>query len=92
MKITFTGQRFNKMFGGWTRTCKVGEQEFYCSVTKGKSVRIPFKPRGQNRGWQWHGEVCRITSNHGRVWSGRVPGSIGVRGLLIEAGVIDCTA
>lgn len=71
---------------GWSRKCWVaGGAEYYVSVRRGKAVRIPYKPRGQNRGWHWHGSVFCAGR---RVWSDRVPGSIGVRGLLKEAGVI----
>ena len=91
MGFTFTGDR-RDTFGGWSRTVLVGEVEYSCSVRRGKSVRTPYKPRGQNRGWHWHGAVYRLGGG-GRVWEGRVPGSIGCRGLLAEAGLItteDC--
>lgn len=88
MKIEFTGPRIETI-AGWARTVRVGDQEYGCSVRRGKSVRIMYKPRGQNRGWHWHGSVYRIGANAGHVWTGRVPGSIGCRGLLHEAGIID---
>ena len=88
-EFTFTSERRDNLFGGWSRTVKIGDQEYSCSVRRGKSVRIPYKPRGQNRGWHWHGAVFRIGTNSGEVWSDRVPGSIGCRGLLIEAGVLS---
>lgn len=88
--FTFTTERRDGgLFGGWSRNVKVGDQEFALSVRRGRSVRIPYKPRGQNRGWHWHGSVYRIGANGGHVWSDRVPGSIGCRGLLLEAGVIE---
>lgn len=81
--IEFTSERREDM-RGWSRNCRVAGADYCCSVKRGKSVRIAFKPRGQNRGWHWHGAVYQ----NGRcLWSGRVPGSIGVRGLLLEAGV-----
>lgn len=71
---------------GWSRNCRVDGTEYCCSVRRGKSVRIPFKPRGKNRGWHWNGSVY----SDGRcLWAGRVPKSLGVRGLLIEAGVLS---
>src|SRR5262245_305446 len=85
---TFTSDTRDDRFGGWSRTVRVGEQEYSCSVRRGKSVRIPFKPRGKNRGWQYHGTVYRIGTSAGQVWTGRVPGSIGCRGLLTEAGIL----
>ena len=86
MKITFTSERRDAMFGGWSRGVQVGEHRYICSVRCGKSIRIPYKPRGKNRGWQWHGAVYEYGG--GCLFAGRVPGSIGCRGLLIEAGVI----
>jgi hypothetical protein len=83
--IEFTGDKIEN-FDGWSRKCRVAGVEYYVSVRRGKSVRIPYKPRGQNRGWHWHGSVY---SNGRCLWSDRVPGSIGVRGLLIDAGVVE---
>jgi hypothetical protein len=86
--LTFTGPKRDNIFGGWARSVRVGEQEFACSVRRGKMVRIPYKPRGQNKGYHWHGSVYRIGAGSGCVWDGRVPGSIGCRGLLVEAGIL----
>lgn len=86
MNLEFTSERRETIFG-WSRTVKVGDQEYAVSVRRGKSVRIAF--RGNKRGWQWFGSVYRIHGNEGHVWTDRVPGSIGCRGLLIEAGVLD---
>ena len=82
--IVFTSEKRDN-FMGWSRTVKIGEQEYALSVQRGKSVRIMYRKK---RGFHWHGSVYRIRSNEGRVWVGRVPGSIGCRGLLIEAGVL----
>ena len=85
-KIEFTSERLDRFGGGWSRRVRVGDAEYSVIMRRGKSVRIPFKRRGQNRGWQWHGEVYQ----NGRVvWSGRVPGSLGCNGILEEAGIID---
>lgn len=84
MRIEFTTERTENPFGGWARNVRVGDVEYQVSVRRGKSVRIPYKPRGQNRGWHWHGSVY---AGGKCLWSGRVPGSIGCRGLLEEAGV-----
>lgn len=73
-------------FYGWSRRCRVDGVEYRVSVQRGKAVRIPYKPRGKNRGWQWQGTVY---SNGRCVWSDRVPGSSGARGMLIRAGVIN---
>lgn len=84
MKIDFTGPVVPSL-AGWSRKCRVNGQDFHVAVTRGKSVRIAFKPRGQNRGWHWHGTVY---ADGKCIWSGRVEKSIGVRGLLRSADVI----
>jgi len=86
--IEFTSEK-RETFDGWSRTVRVAGQEYSVSVRRGKMVRIPYKPRGQNKGFHWYGSVYRIGANAGRVWTDRVPGSIGCRGLLIDAGVIE---
>lgn len=89
MTIEYTTAKRESIWG-WSRNAKVDGVEYAVSVKRGKSVRIAFKPRGQNRGFHWHGTVFRLSKGDdrgGMVWSGRVPRSIGVRGLLIEAGV-----
>lgn len=86
-KVIFTGER-REGIGKWSRTVRVGEQEYACSVRQTKRVRIAFKPRGENWGWQYEGAVYRIGSNHGLVWCDRVGGTIGCRGLLIAAGIL----
>lgn len=84
----FTSERREMFAGsGWSRNVRVGDQEYTCSVRRGKSVRIPYRPRGKNIGWKWHGAVYKVGG--GRVWEGMVPGSVGCRGLLIEAGVLE---
>jgi hypothetical protein len=88
MTIVFTSDRRDDGFGGWSRNVRIGDQEFTCSVRRGRPVRIPYKPRGQNRGWKWNGAVYRMGAAGGFVWSGDVPGSIGCRGLLLEAGLL----
>lgn len=81
--IEFTGPRKDR-FGGWSRNCRVAGADYSVSVQRDRPVTIPFKPRGKNRGWTWQGAVW----SQGRcIWLGRVPGSLGVKGLLIKAGV-----
>lgn len=87
-KIVFTSEK-RSAIGRWSRTVRVGDQEYSCSVRETKRVRIAFKPRGENWGWQYEGAVFRIGTNQGRVWCDRVSGSIGCRGLLLAAGVIQ---
>jgi len=81
-EIKFTTPKTEHLFGGWSRNCVVNDIEYNVMMRRGKSVRIPYHKK---RGWQWHGTVY---SNGRCVFSGRVPGSLGVRGLLIEAGVL----
>jgi hypothetical protein len=83
-KVVFLADKVETL-GGWSRRVQVGERQFHVSVRRGRSVRIPYKPRGQNRGWQWHG--CVYEGNR-CIWDGRVPSTIGCRGLLIDAGVL----
>jgi hypothetical protein len=86
--FTFTSEK-RETFGGWSRNVRVGDQEYSCSIRRGKAVRIRYKPRGQNIGFHWYGAVYKVGGNGGRVWEDRVPGSLGCRGLLIEAGILD---
>jgi hypothetical protein len=85
MKYELIGPK-HESISGWTRTCSVDGTLYSVVVSRGKSVRIRYKPRGQNRGWQWHGSVY---ANGRCLWSGRIPGSLGARGILIEAGILS---
>jgi hypothetical protein len=71
-------------FTGWARTATIDGVAYRVSVARGKPVRIPYKPRGQNRGFKWNGTVY---ANGKCLFYGDVPGSIGARGLLARAGV-----
>lgn len=78
----------NVSIRGWSRKATLDDgRVFWISVTRGKRVRIPFKPRGQNIGFHWHAHVQEYPKDHH--WAGRVTKSLGVRGCLIEAGVIE---
>lgn len=82
--VELIGEKRASQAGGWTRDCRVAGIDYQVSVRQGKKVRIPYKPRG-TFGFQWNGSVY----SGGRcLWSGAVSGTIGARGLLIEAGVI----
>ena len=85
MKIEYTSEK-RESITGWSRNVKIGDQEYCCSVRRDKSVRIAY--RGNKRGWTWWGTVYRVGTNSGHVWGGQVPGSLGCKGLLIDAGVI----
>lgn len=81
--IEMTGPK-SETWNGWNRACKYNGVEYRVSVARGRRVRIPYKPRGRNIGWKWQGAVYTVNRC---LWSGEVPGSIGVRGLLTYAGV-----
>lgn len=86
------GQRRLGTFGGWSQQVDVAGRTYYVSLRPTKRVRIPFKPRGPGAyGWQYHGTVhAPPTDTAPRFdWYGRVPGSLGVRGLLVDAGVLE---
>lgn len=36
---------------------EIAGQVYFASVERGRSVRIAFKPRGENRGFKWHSSV-----------------------------------
>jgi hypothetical protein len=81
--LEFLGPKTESM-SGWSRKCRVNGVDYHVSVRRGRSVRIAYKPRGQNRGWHWHGTVY---ADGRQLWADRVTKSIGVRGLLRCAGV-----
>lgn len=60
---------------------------FRVAVVRDRLVRIPFKPRGKNRGWTYVGYVW--DDNGKNLVCESVPGSIGVRGLLKRAGLLE---
>ena len=87
MKISLSEKRTS--MSGWARTATLSDgRVFHVNVRKGKTVRIPYKPRGENIGFHWWAEVYEpATKNRSR--SFRVSKSLGVRGILIDAGVIE---
>ena len=87
MKISLSEKRTSMQ--GWARTATLADgRVFYVSVRRGKRVRIPYKPRVENVGFHWWAEVYEpATKNRSR--SFRVSKSLGVRGILIDAGVIE---
>jgi len=86
--LNFTGPK-RELLDGWAREVVIGDQKYACRVKRGESVRIPYKPRGKNRGWIWYGSVYRMSEPFGRLWEDRVPSSIGCRGLLSRAGLLE---
>lgn len=71
----------------WHATVEVDGKRYWVSHGRGKSVRIAFKPRGQNRGYHWYGTV---RDENGRtIWSdANVGKSTGVQRCLEWAGLV----
>ncbi len=86
-KVLEVGPRRPIFAGGWSAQVTLRGVQYNCAVERGKSVRIPFMPRGRSRGWQWWGTVRRREDARA-VFYGRVPKSIGARGLLKAARLI----
>jgi hypothetical protein len=64
----------------------VGDTTYFLGVERDKQVRIPYKPRGKNRGWTYYGFVRDAKGT--TLWGGTVPKSTGARALLRAAGLI----
>ncbi len=81
------GERFeNPLTGTWSRKVLVNGKEYRVGIERGKRVRIAFKPRN-NGGWGFH--YYGFVREDGReVWSDRVGGTLGAKGLLEDAGII----
>lgn len=88
--MTFVSDRHDYAHGaGWSRRVLVGDVEYVVGVERGRKVRIAFKPSGQNVGWRYHGFVRDVRGRE--VWSERVGGTLGARGLLRRAGLLPPT-
>lgn len=94
MKLLLEEKRLDDL-GGWKRSVLIdrqtdGVENLRVSVIsrRGKSVRIPYKPKGENRGYHWWGDVYDRDSAR-CLWSGRVAKSLGVRGILRRAELIE---
>lgn len=71
--------------GGWSQTAEVGGARYRVSLRSVRRVRIPFKPRGT------YGHVFEASvydADARRVYAGKAPGSLGVRGILRDAGLL----
>ena len=87
-------RQFLGITGDWTRDVEIDREHPGVEILRlqivhrrGKQVRIPYKPRGQNVGFHWYGEVYDRETAH-CLWSGRVNKSTGVRGILRAAELI----
>jgi hypothetical protein len=86
-KIIYLNEKRTDRFGEkWTRDIGYDGVTYQCSVRRGKRVRIPYKPRGQNIGYHWFGTVY---ADGRKIFTGRVVKSLGCRGLLKAAGVVS---
>lgn len=81
------GPKQDKTFG-WARTATLEDgRQFRVFVSRGKRVRIPYKPCGENIGYHWHADVYEVGKRHLDYF--QIPKSLGVRGILKRAGVIS---
>lgn len=85
-RIITLGEK-TETFSGWARSATVGGKTYRVGIDRGKAVRIPYKPRGQNIGHHYRGWV--MDSNGRNIFCDRVGGSLGARGLLELAGVFQ---
>lgn len=89
MKYILIGARRPMSFGGWSQMVCVADRLYVVGVEPGKRVRIAYKPRGKGAyGYQWLGFVRSADDGKRVYWRDDVPGSLGVRGLLTDAGVL----
>lgn len=97
MKLTLGEKRARRnlgLDGEWVRDAEIDREapgvellRLQIVLRRGRQVRIPYKPRGQNVGFHWWGDVYDRDTAH-CLWSGRVPKSYGVRGILRKAELI----
>lgn len=93
MKISYGEKREANGFqsGSWQRyvTLENGRM-FNVSIAQGRRVRIPYKPRGENIGFEWHAYCTECTQDKGARFPTtvkrfpviQVNKSTGVRGVL----------
>lgn len=90
MNYILIGKRLPLSFGGWSQMVCVGDRLYRVGVQPGKRVRIHYKPRGPGAyGYKWNGFVHSVDDGPRVYWNDEVPGSLGVRGLLIDSGVLS---
>ncbi len=78
---------------GWSRVVELDDgRRFRVTVSRGNRVRIAFKPAGPGGwGFKWYGRVSEFVdlNLHAEIWHGEVGKSIGARGLLARAGLVE---
>lgn len=87
MKISLGPKEEASFPKGWRRVAEVDGVKYRVGVQSRGRVRLMYRPRTQ-RGHIWSGWVYRLEDG-ARLWAGDVRGSIGARGLLRAAGVIQ---
>ncbi len=103
MKITYGEKRISGdiMGGAWQRYVTLEDGRiFNVSITRGRSVRIAYKPRGQNRGFEWwaycseckHDDGDRYPTSIKRYPVVQCNKSTGVRGILKHHNILTDTA
>jgi len=89
--VLVLGERHENAFSGtWSRKVTLDGRELRVGVERGKRVRIAFKPRN-NGGWGYH-YYGFVRENGREIWCDRVQGSAGVRGILVDAGLLPLPA
>lgn len=90
MKYILIGARRPMDFGGWSQMVCVADRLYTVGIQPGKRVRIQYKPRGKGAyGYKWNGFVRSMDDGKRVYLNFEVPGSLGVRGLLIDAGILS---
>lgn len=85
-RLVLGERRENAFTGTWSREITLDGRTLRVGVERGKRVRIAFKPRN-NGGWGYH-YYGFVRADGAEVWSGRVQGTAGVRGILVDAGLL----
>ena len=99
MKITYGEKRESGdlISGAWQRYVTLEDGRiFNVAIQRGKGVRIPYKPRGQNRGFEWwaycseckQAEGDRYPTGFNRYEVIQVTKSTGVKAILKWHGIL----
>ena len=96
MKITYCEKHTNRL-GEWNRYVTLEDgRMFHVALSRGRSVRIPYKPRGQNVGHKWFAHVREVKEEEGKRFPTTVKRfptldctkSTGAKGMLRFHGII----
>jgi len=87
--FTLIGERrkakdiFNK--GEWSQEVDVAGTRYRVRIIRGRRVRVAYSAKWGNK---WYGEIYNVASSK-RIWDAEIPGSLGVRGMLLDAGLVQ---